>query len=299
GEGNDKVLTTNATGGVEWALKSDIKPAGTKLSGDASIEVTDGDLALVNAASIKVKALGIEEGHIANNAVSKEKIKGEGNDKVLTTNATGGVEWALKSDIKPTKADLTTDGIIVVGDATTGTQLATGALLEGVNLSIKKESIDNDKIAPSTLTIDKLATVPEKKNMHLVTDINGKPQWETLKGSDIKITTKPIATNETVEGQRVYTVRIINGEVETPPGTSLTYNSEIKAIPLSNIDYLLTAHIYDSSNKLLINGVTDVTNSKNTSVKFRFGSGNFYNTLPVAKNYIVVLKYVSTEIVTP
>ncbi|MDM1444949.1 hypothetical protein HX051_16200, partial [Myroides odoratimimus] len=100
----------------------------------------------------------------------------EGNDKVLTTNATGGVEWALKSDIKPTKADLTTDGIIVVGDATTGTQLATGALLEGVNLSIKKESIDNDKIAPSTLTIDKLATVPEKKNMHLVTDINGKPQ---------------------------------------------------------------------------------------------------------------------------
>ncbi|MEC4036789.1 hypothetical protein VSO54_17515, partial [Myroides odoratimimus] len=73
----NQVLVTSDDGTkAEWALKSDIKPAGTKLSGDASIEVTDGDLALVNAASIKVKALGIEEGHIANNAVSKEKIKG-------------------------------------------------------------------------------------------------------------------------------------------------------------------------------------------------------------------------------
>ncbi|MEK6508740.1 hypothetical protein AABL87_10585, partial [Myroides sp. C4067] len=255
------------------------------------ISITNGKASVLNDVTIG----------IGNNSVMPIKISAEDKaNQVLVTSADGKkVEWVPQSDIKTTGADLTTDGIIVVGDATTGTQLATGALLEGVNLSIKKESILNEKIAPSTLTIDKLATVPEKKNMHLVTDINGKPQWETLKGSDIKITTKPIATNETVEGQRVYTVRIINGEVETPPGTSLTYNSEIKAIPLSNIDYLLTAHIYDSSNKLLINGVTDVTNSKNTSVKFRFGSGNFYNTLPVAKNYIVVLKYVSTEIVTP
>ncbi|EPH13992.1 hypothetical protein HMPREF9713_00192 [Myroides odoratimimus CCUG 12700] len=255
------------------------------------ISITNGKASVLNDVTIG----------IGNNSVMPIKISAEDKaNQVLVTSDDGTkVEWVPQSNIKTTGADLTTDGIIVVGDATTGTQLATGALLEGVNLSIKKESIDNDKIAPSTLTIDKLATVPEKKNMHLVTDTNGKPQWETLKGGDIKITTKPIATNETVEGQRVYTVRIINGEVETPPGTSLTYNSEIKAIPLSNIDYLLTAHIYDSSNKLLINGVTDVTNSKNTSVKFRFGSGNFYNTLPVAKNYIVVLKYVSTEIVTP
>ncbi|MCA4793445.1 hypothetical protein IF084_03995, partial [Myroides odoratimimus] len=73
----NQVLVTSDDGTkAEWVPQSNIKPAGTKLSGDASIEVTDGDLALVNAASIKVKALGIEEGHIANNAVSKEKIKG-------------------------------------------------------------------------------------------------------------------------------------------------------------------------------------------------------------------------------
>ncbi|WP_025125957.1 hypothetical protein [Myroides odoratimimus] len=282
--------------GTKWA------PGKPKVDGDditdkKDIKVLDG-ISITNGTTSVLNDVTIG---IDNNSIKPIKISAEDKaNQVLVTSDDGTkVEWVPQNNIKTTGADLTTDGIIVVGDATTGTQLATGALLEGVNLSIKKESILNDNIAPSTLTIDKLATVPEEKNMHLVTDINGKPQWETLKGSDIKITTKPIATNETVQGQRVYTVRIINGEVETPPGTSLTYNSEIKAIPLSNIDYLLTAHIYDSSNKLLINGVTDVTNSKNTSVKFRFGSGNFYNTLPVAKNYIVVLKYVSTEIVTP
>ncbi|WP_430609715.1 hypothetical protein [Myroides odoratimimus] len=175
GEGNDKVLTTNATGGVEWALKSDIKPAGTKLSGDASIEVTDGDLALVNAASIKVKALGIEEGHIANNAVSKEKIKGEGNDKVLTTNATGGVEWALKSDIKPAGTKLSGDASIEVTDGDL-------ALVNAASIKVKALGIEEGHIANNAVSKEKIKGEGNEKV--LTTNATGGVEW-ALK-SDIK-----------------------------------------------------------------------------------------------------------------
>ncbi|MDR0193873.1 MAG: hypothetical protein LBI73_02010 [Myroides sp.] len=291
-----QVLVSGADSTTKWVDQTAIVPKVVDVTVDASLELTGGVGAVLATTDLKVKAGGITDVHLAADAVTTvkikdanvttEKIAAGGNSTVLTTDAAGNVAWTNQSEIKPTAAALTTDGIIVIGDATSTTVTQADAVLKATTLSVKDNSI----------TVAKLATVAANKNKHLTTDDSGKPQWEN-KLTFVKAT--PVATNDVVDGKRVYTVRVTNGTVEEPNAAApIGYNSIMKAIPVTNLEYLLTAQIYDKTNKLLTSSIVDVTNTKGTSVQFRFGMNNMYTTLPVGTEYIVVLRYVSNEAVT-
>jgi hypothetical protein len=55
------------------------------------------------------------------------------------------------------KANLTTDGVIVVGDAATGTNSSPNSVLAATTLSIKNASITSGKLADKAVTVGKIA----------------------------------------------------------------------------------------------------------------------------------------------
>src|SRR5699024_4227381 len=65
---------------------------------DNSITVTNGIGATIIDASVKVTDGGITTAKIADGAVTTAKIQGDGNDKVLTTDASGNPVWIDKDE---------------------------------------------------------------------------------------------------------------------------------------------------------------------------------------------------------
>ncbi|WP_121967064.1 hypothetical protein, partial [Myroides sp. N17-2] len=209
GEGNDKVLTTNATGDVVWVAQNTIKPTATTMTVDNSIELTGGTDAVLSATDLKVRALGINATHLAKDAVvtdkiadanvTKEKIKGEGNDKVLTTNATGDVVWVAQNTIKPTATTMTVDNSI---EMTGGTD----AVLSATGLKVKALGINDAHLAADAVTTVKIkdANVTPGKiekgtaNQVLVTSADGtKVEW--AEQSRIKPTAAAITVDNSIE----------------------------------------------------------------------------------------------------
>ncbi|MCA4806437.1 hypothetical protein [Myroides odoratimimus] len=74
------------------------------------------------------------------------------------------------------KANLTTDGVIVVGDATTGTNSSANAVLAATTLSIKKESITSSLIKDGTIEITDMKK--GDANAVLTTNTTGELKWE-------------------------------------------------------------------------------------------------------------------------
>lgn len=74
------------------------------------------------------------------------------------------------------KANLTTDGIIVVGDATTGTNSSANAVLAATTLSIKKESITSSLIKDGTIELTDMKK--GDANAVLTTNTTGELKWE-------------------------------------------------------------------------------------------------------------------------
>lgn len=62
-------------------------------SSDGSITIIDGEKAVLNKAQIEISEGGVTNEKLANQAVSKAKIKGEGANKILMTDSTGTVDW--------------------------------------------------------------------------------------------------------------------------------------------------------------------------------------------------------------
>lgn len=309
--GNEgQVLVSGGGNTATWVDQTAIVPLAHDVKTDESIEVTGGTKAVLASTELKVKSLGIKEGHLADNAVTAVKIAAKAvtldklapaadgkSDLVLTTGAAGVPQWVAKNTIA-TKEDLKTDGIITITESTSPNKdLLAGAVMVPATLNIKDLGITNAKVAPNTLTVDKLATVAANKNMRLTTNEAGTPGWES-KFTTVTTAAAPVPTNDVIDGLRVYTVKVGNGTV-VEPGGALGYNSIMNAIPVTNIEYLLSAQIFDANNKLLVSSVTDVTVIKNTSVQFRFGVNTMYSTLPVGNQYKVVLRYVSNVVVAP
>ncbi|MDM1442659.1 hypothetical protein HX056_04830 [Myroides odoratimimus] len=74
------------------------------------------------------------------------------------------------------KANLTTDGVIVVGDATTGTNSSANAVLAATTLSIKKESITSSLIKDGTIELTDMKK--GDANAVLTTNTTGELKWE-------------------------------------------------------------------------------------------------------------------------
>ncbi|MDM1362449.1 hypothetical protein HX052_09685, partial [Myroides marinus] len=296
-----QVLVSDATGAAKWVNQTAIVPASKTVIVDNSIELIGGVGAVLADTELKVKAGGIADTHLAVGAVTETKIldsavttlkikdeavtlgklaKGEEADLVLTTGA-GGVPTWTKKDLIATKKDLTTDGVIVIGDASSTVTSLVGAVMQPTTLSLKNNSV----------VVDKLAII-SGKNQHIVTDETGKPKWES---KAVNVTSTATLLNEAIDGKKVYSITIPTAAVIAPTtNTGLTYNSEMTVPIAADFDYLLSVHIFDKNKKLVMSSVTDGT-ATGGKLTFRFGGNGMYLTLPVAADYRVVLKYASKD----
>ncbi|MGL4585018.1 MAG: hypothetical protein ACRCVU_18795, partial [Flavobacterium sp.] len=286
---------------AKWVNQTAIVPASKTVIVDNSIELIGGVGAVLADTELKVKAGGIADTHLAVGAVTETKIldsavttlkikdeavtlgklaKGEEADLVLTTGA-GGVPTWTKKDLIATKKDLTTDGVIVIGDASSTVTSLVGAVMQPTTLSLKNNSV----------VVDKLAII-SGKNQHIVTDETGKPKWES---KAVNVTSTATLLNEAIDGKKVYSITIPTAAVIAPTtNTGLTYNSEMTVPIAADFDYLLSVHIFDKNKKLVMSSVTDGT-ATGGKLTFRFGGNGMYLTLPVAADYRVVLKYASKD----
>ncbi|APA93839.1 MULTISPECIES: hypothetical protein [Myroides] len=97
------------------------------------------------------------------------------------------------------KADLSTDGIIVVGDATTGTNSSANSVLAATTLSIKKESITSSLIKDGTIELTDMNK--GDANAVLTTNTTGDLKWEprTSFGDAITVSNGLSKVNNTIE----------------------------------------------------------------------------------------------------
>lgn len=308
GTGIDIAVTTPAEGETVTTYKISAVPSEIILTGDVEGAANATKIAANAVKSTMIGGGEVKTDNIADKNVTLAKLAdGTGANLVLTTGADSRPTWVAQSTIKPTVEDLKTDGIITIAQGTDAdkSELA-GAVMKAATLSIKDKGITtgkiadnavtNEKVEDNTLTVDKLATDPSKKNNRLVTDDKGTPVWESKYTT---ISDKPVATNEVIDGKKVYTVKLSNVVVKEGQ-VGIGYNTGIESLPkIDNYEYLLRAEVYTDKNKLVVSSVTDIEDA-NGVIKFRFGMNKMYSTLPAATNYKVVLKYVSTEaVVTP
>jgi hypothetical protein len=224
--GNDKVLTTNATGVVTWANRSAF-PNDTQmlsLTGN-SLSITNGNTISVTAAGQvagPINNLSITDGtvtaadlatdavtslKIANNAVSTTKILSGGNDKVLTTNATGVVTWANRSTFIDDNQNLALVGNTLNIDNGTSVNLnalTVGGQLTGTinNLAIANNTISGNAIIDNSINTAELVNgavttvkIQPGANNQVLTTAGGVATWAALPAP-----TDASVTNETITG---------------------------------------------------------------------------------------------------
>ena len=217
--------------------KANLTTDGVIVVGDATTGTNTSTNALLVATRLSVKEESIISKHIKNESIELVDIKPGSNSTVLSTNTAGKLEWTNRSDFAVTKANLTTDGVIVVGDAATGTNTAANAVLAATTLSIKSGSITGGKIAASTITggnivagaisttqLGSKAVTVDKigdggANMILTTTAAGVAQWEPR--ANLAVT----KANLTTDGV------IVVGDAAT--GTNTAANAMLAATTLS------------------------------------------------------------------
>jgi hypothetical protein len=168
--GNNKVLTTSPTGVVAWDDKANLDndEQALALTGN-SISISNGNSVSLNAVSTSGQITGpLNNLVIANNSITSAKIldntigvtdiNSGGNDKVLTTNATGTVNWMDKSSLTTDDQALSLSGNTLNIDNATGVNLNTltsgGTQISGTlnNLSIIAGSVSTANLADNAVT---------------------------------------------------------------------------------------------------------------------------------------------------
>ncbi|MEC4117188.1 hypothetical protein VSP20_09405 [Myroides phaeus] len=106
---------------------------------------------------------------------------------------------------------------------------------------------------------------------------------------------KGTETGEVVDGKAVMKAQFNAVSVAKGNG-SLPYNSEFNATGFKVNDFgrLLSIQILDKGGQLAMNTVTNVTYD-NGVLKFKFGVGSMYATLPAGNEFDVILEYVSAK----
>ncbi|SKC11849.1 collagen, type VII, alpha, partial [Sphingobacterium nematocida] len=181
----------NSTNGF---TSSNVQSAIEELS--ANINTNKGDLSLetgvlefLDNTNGTNKLLASAKVGIVNGAITTSKL----NDKAVTSDKMGAaVDGSEEGMVPVASADgtviykkigvsnidaknLTTDGIIVVGDATSSTTSAASTLLAAAKLSVKDESITTAQIQNGTIKPEDIAIA--NKDQVLVTNASGNPIW--------------------------------------------------------------------------------------------------------------------------
>lgn len=274
-----------------WELSDKIKTLSTPLGG-GMISVAR-DLSLAGSGTpalplgiahggVGTSHLGsnvVTEEKIANNAVSVDKIRGGGNDKVLTTNGSGTAVWLDKSSLG--------GGIFGTGLVHDGTLSGNGTAIDPLKISNQNASSgavlqwsNNTTLGwvPSKVSPANLEGVVGKGdlNQSLVSDGSGGFKWRTIDGgggsgeiADGAVTTVKIANgaitsakiaNGAIQGNHLNSMGASGGQVLQWNGsawTPTTISTGIGSVSLSGENYLTLTGTALTANK--VNLGTNVT----------------------------------------
>lgn len=186
--------------------KEDLTTDGIIVVGEATSTTQKSASSILSATKLSIKNESITSLQIADSAIGNEKIADKAVDiskiadgapsTILTTTDKGVPQWESKTSLVAGRANLTTDGVIVVGDELSSNTIAPNSVLLPTKLSIKNRSITGRKIdgrtitgghiaentvgnvniTPYAITIDKIGVGGYKQV--LTTDDKGVPQWE-------------------------------------------------------------------------------------------------------------------------
>jgi hypothetical protein len=144
-------VTPNSAAGL---TSTDVQAALEELQGEIKTASGGGLVAVAHDNSLvgrgtdddalKIAPAGINDIHLADGAVTKDKIKGGGKDKVLTTDVYGTTEWVDKSSLSE-MSQLVNDGTLK--------GIGTASQPLGLNIN----SVTTDKIANGTIKAEDLA----------------------------------------------------------------------------------------------------------------------------------------------
>lgn len=192
------VLTADGQGNVAYKKLSDnaFEGAEAELKTDGSLAIPLNNKAVLNETTIGIAASGVQNKHLANQAVTVAKINAEaaGNGTVLTADGAGNVAFTSLEQVGQVqgKAVSSADGSILVP---TGNK----ATLQPLDLVVAPAGIQTDHLASKAVTEDKIGT---NKAAGLVLTSNGQggAEFKTV-GQVIGNNGKPIVGSAAIDVQ--------------------------------------------------------------------------------------------------
>jgi hypothetical protein len=170
--GNDKILGTNSTGAVSWLDRSIFTDNQSLTFSSNSISIDRGNSINLNSLSAggtqisgTLNNLSIIDGSVTSNdlgssVVTTAKISSGGNNKVLTTDGTGAVNWADKTIFTDDQTLSLTGNTLGIesGNSINLNTLSVGGQVSGTlnNLTITDGTVVSADIAANAVTSDKI-----------------------------------------------------------------------------------------------------------------------------------------------
>ncbi|MCC9041150.1 hypothetical protein LNQ81_00150 [Myroides sp. M-43] len=182
-----KVLTSDGQGGVIFESPAGATTTG-ELKGSVSINVNNGKGALLHEADITVKASGINTVHLANGAVTNEKIA----DGTITTEKIG--KEAIKNG-QIAKSAVGRDQIYIQN--IDEKHFSTGAVS---TRALAKDAVATEKISDAAVTTAKMNAVGSTIGHVLTVESGGKVAFKAPTGSSI--TKKNITESATIKATK-------------------------------------------------------------------------------------------------
>jgi hypothetical protein len=145
-EGSNKVLTTDASGIVQWSDRSQFTDSQNLTLSGNTLNIERGAAANLNTLTVgggiisgTLNALAIVDGSVTTNdlgnaIVTTTKIASGGNNKVLTTDATGNVAWTDKAAIE-VDASISNETITAINLSANQLNIAEASAIQTVNLN--------------------------------------------------------------------------------------------------------------------------------------------------------------------
>lgn len=198
GAAEHAVLTADGQGNVAYKKLSENAFAGAEaeLKTDGSLAIPQDNKALLNETTIGIATSGVQNKHLANQAVTVAKMNAEaaGNGTVLTADGAGNVAFTSLEQVAVAQGQTVSsaDGSISVP---TGNKAA----LQPLDLVVAPAGINTDHLAPKAVTEDKIGT---NKGAGLVLTSNGEggATFRTL-GQVIGNNGKPIVGSASIDVQ--------------------------------------------------------------------------------------------------
>lgn len=189
--GNNKVLSTDGSGNVNWADRSTFTDAqGLSLLGNL-LNITNGagvDLNAITATgdvagtlnNLLIQTSAVNSAKILDGSVNTTDLASGGNNKVLTTDGTGAVTWTDRTTFTDDNQGLSLAGNALSIDNGTGVDLGSALATGDVAGPLSNLIIQADKVNPAKIVDGSVATTDLASggnNKVLSTDALGTVGW--------------------------------------------------------------------------------------------------------------------------